>query len=137
MAADFGKGGHLIVRASEAGAEINVTRGEHFRCRITPTGPGKPIFSFACQHRPLRSADQIPPQGGVHEFVHFKAPGDADAPADGYALVLSFIGGIQSYKVIMEKLDATGQVIQTLNDFDASTTEPADIYRCGIMLFAI
>ena len=137
MAADFGKGGHLTVRASEAGANVNVTGGEHIRCRITPTGPGKPIFAFACQHRPLRSADHITPQGGVYEFVHFKAAGDADAPADSYALVLSFIGGIQSYKVVMEKLDATGQVIQTLNDFDASTTQPADIYRCAIMLFAI
>ena len=137
MAADFGKGGHLTVRASEAGAHVNVTAGEHIRCRITPTGPGKATFAFACQHRPLRSADQLTPHGGVYEFFHFKTPGDADAPADSYALVLSFIGGIQSYTVLMEKLDATGQVIQTLNDFDASTTQPADIYRCAIMLFAI
>jgi hypothetical protein len=137
MAADFGKGGHLTVRASEAGAHVNVTAGEFIRCRIRPSGPGKPIFSFACQHRPLWSADHMTPQDGVYEFTHFAEHGDVDAPADSYALVLAFIGGIDSYTVVMDKIDAHGAVVQTLNDYDASTTQQADIYRCAIMLFAI
>jgi hypothetical protein len=136
-APDFGKGGHLVVRASEAGAHVNVTAGEFIRCRITPTGPGKPVFSFACQHRPLWSAEHVTPNAGVYEFAHFKEHGDVDAPADSYALVLAFIGGIQSYTVLMEKLSTQGDVLQTLNDYDASTTHQADIYRCAILLFAV
>lgn len=134
---DFGKGGHLSVRQGEAGAHVNVTNGEYIRCRVTANGPGKPIFSFACQHRPLWSADHAVGQNGVYEFVHFKEHGDTDAPADSYALVVAFIGGIQSYTITMDKLDAQGALVQTLVDFDASTTQPADIYRCAIMLFAI
>jgi hypothetical protein len=137
MAADFGKSGHLVVRASEAGAHVNVTGGESIRCRITATGPGKAVFSFACQHRPIWSADHLTPAGGVYEFAHFKDHGDVDAPADSYALVLAFIGGIQSYTVVMDKVDTQGKVVQTLSEFDASTTQPADIFRYVIMLFAI
>jgi len=133
---DFGKKGHLVVRTDEQGAHVSVSTGESIRSKLTAGGPGKAVFSFACQHRPVWSADDFPghPQP-VYDWRHFTRQGDADAPADSYALTLAFAGGITSYTFLMEKVDDTGTVIATLKDFDASSTAAGDVFHSGITLF--
>jgi hypothetical protein len=133
---DFGKKGRLKVRTDEQGAHVSVSTGEFIRSKLTARGPGKAIFSFACQHRPLWSAADFPghPQP-VYDWRHFTQPGDADAPADSYALTVSFAGAITSYTFLLEKVDATGAVVATLKDFDASSTAADDVFHSGITFF--
>jgi hypothetical protein len=94
------------------------------------------VFSFGCQHRPHWSAQDFHghPQT-VYDWTHFAHPGDADAPSDTYALTIAFVGGITSYTFLMEKVSATGVVIATLKDFDASSTVASDVFHSTITLF--
>lgn len=134
---DFGKAGRLTVRVDEQGALVSVSTGEFIRARLTANGPGRAVFSFACQHRPLWGAPDFPghPQR-VYEWSHLSQPGDADAPSDSYALTVAFVGGITSYTFLMERVDASGIVVATLKDFDASSTAAADVFHAGITLLA-
>jgi hypothetical protein len=133
--ADFGKAGRLKIRTDEQGALVNVSAGEFIRSKLTTKGPGQALFSFGCQHRPLWSATDFPghPQKS-YEWRHFTQPGDADAPADTYALTIAFIGGITSYTFRVERVAKNGTVVATLKDFDASSTAAQDILHTGIML---
>ena len=134
--ADFGQGGHLTIRRDETGAPVAVSAGESIRCKVTANGPGQAVFSFACQHRPICKADTFSGHPkAAYDWTRFTHAGDADAPTDSHALVLSFSGGITSYTFLMEKVDTTGQVTATLKDFDASSNVASDVYRDAILLF--
>jgi hypothetical protein len=132
---DFGKAGRLTIRSDDQGALVNVSSGEFIRSKLTAKGPGQAVFSFGCQHRPLWSATDFPghPQK-VYEWQHFNQPGDADAPADTYALTIAFVGGITSYTFLLEKVAKNGKVVATLKDFDAASTAAEDVLHTGIML---
>ena len=133
---DFGKAGHLTIRNDETGAPIAASAGEFIRCKVTAKGPGQAVFSFVCQHRPICKADTFHGHPKpAYDWTRFTNPGDADAPTDSHALVLSFSGGITSYTFLMETVDATGQVKATLKDFDASSNVASDVYRDAIILF--
>jgi hypothetical protein len=124
----------LNIRVSEMGAEIRVSSGEFIQARVTANGPGQAVFTFACQHRPIRRASDFAGHPRrVYEWRHFIQPGDADAPSDTYALTIAFIGGITSYTFLMEKI-AGGTVVK-LKDFDASSTAAEDVFQSSITLF--
>jgi hypothetical protein len=133
---DFGKGGQLTIRKDETGAPVATSAGESIRCKVTAKGPGQAVFSFTCEHRPICKADTFTGHPKpAYDWTRFTNPGDADAPRDAHALVLSFAGGITSYTFLMEKVDAAGQVKATLKDFDASSNVASDVYRDAIILF--
>lgn len=132
---DFGKGGRLTFRSDEQGAQVDLTAGQFIRAKVTVTGPGQPVFTLACQHRPLRSAPDFAGHPlKVYEWRPLTKIADTDSPSDSYALTLSFVGGITSYTILMEKVAANGTVITTLKDFDAASTVATDVFHTGITL---
>jgi hypothetical protein len=131
---DFGKTGKLTIRTNVTGATINTSAGEFVHCELRVVG-AQALFSFACTHRPLRSAKDFPP-GDPFVWDHLKHAGDLDAPIDAYSLVLSFLQAIK-YTFVMEHRKAAGTVLKTLKDVDYESTSPDDVFRDSLIIFTV
>lgn len=130
---DFGKAGTLTIRKNVTGATINATAGEFIRCELKVTGL-QALFSFACAHRTLVSGQSL--AGPPFQWDYLSKAADIDAPADSYALVLSFLQATE-YTFVMEHRDSGGAVLKVLKDIDYKSTSVDDVFRDAILLFIV
>jgi hypothetical protein len=132
--ADFGANGTRTVTVSKNVVKVKLSdpqRVEHLHYFITARG-GTPIFNLSCKHRTHWSETTFGPPAMKYDRVWPFTPGEVDdkndAEDDIYVLSLSFLH-VASYELIVERHDASHNVLETIKHVDYASDVPSDKYR--------
>jgi hypothetical protein len=134
-APDFGAAGKITVRTDVPAVAIHIDRGEFLSYKLTVAGVS-PIFTFACQHRKIKTDSDFP-VSPTYQWTYFQNLGDEDAHDDVYTVGMSFLGAPITYTLVVNKCDKAGALIQALKDKDFASTDPNDFFLDSLRVFSI
>jgi hypothetical protein len=129
---DFGKAGKMTIRENDNAVMVNISKGEYLYYKLTVEG-AIPIFTFACTDKPRFSADHNHPHK-VYEWTWCKDSDDSDSPDDLYGVAMLFMTAIK-YTLVVEHLDKSKNIINTLKDIDYESQEPSDNFTEVLRVF--
>ncbi len=133
--ADFGNAGKRTARQQLGSVQVNRTAGEYLSYKLTVEG-ATPIFSFACEHRSLRSEKDFPGHPmREYEWLWGKDDADSDADDDVYVVGMSFLTATK-YTLRVEHRRDDDSVIKLLKDIDYESQDPNDNFKETLRVFS-
>lgn len=128
----FGFAGTQTVRHSEDRTSLD-TNSEFLRIRVRAIGP-RPIIQFHVQGvaNPLFTEANMRHENGIFQIIFPPNPGFQILHNRRYALSVSFAGGVQTYDVLIEKMNlpsaSPSLVVQVIRDTTIASGDARDFF---------
>jgi hypothetical protein len=123
----FGTDGTRTKRVFKTLVRVNLSAQEHLHYFITAKG-ATPLFSLACEHKNLWSAQTLGPPAMNYDRVWPLTLHEADSDDDEYVFLVSFFAATQ-YTLRIERHDANHQVLAVEQDIDYESNFHGDKFR--------
>jgi hypothetical protein len=131
---DFGNAGKRTVRKHVGAVQVKLSAGEHLAFKTTVEG-AEAVFTFACEHKARRSADEFPGHPKqVYEWTWGKAANDSDASDDEYGVRMSFVSATKYTLLVEHRKNDT--VLAALKDIDYESQDPTDKFTETLRIFS-